>query len=400
MGRPLGTATARARLAGRLRVAPGLQALRYDVHVCLDACGRGAEEGAERENAPAMTTGADMRADIAADTGADTGAAVAGRGPRIALIDILKGVAILAMVVYHFAWDLSAFQLVAVDVTNDLAWRVFARGIAATFVFLVGINLVLANRGGLRPKPYVRRLALILGAALLVTVATWYLFGAGGFVFFGILHLIFVASLLAVPFLSAPAWVTLPVAAFFVFGARFLAGPAFDGWPWYWLGLSPNPPASFDFVPVFPWFGVALLGVAAGRLIVASPGLRLWRWQPRGVLWAALAWAGRWSLLIYLLHQVILYPAVSVVAPLVGPSEAALSRQFTAMSEMRCALGGFAAEPCRAFATCLADAFAGDPGFLSDYARGILGSEDAEHLADAEMACQVRFLLPPTDGAI
>jgi uncharacterized membrane protein len=316
------------------------------------------------------------------------------------VIDILKGVAIAAMVVYHFAWDLSAFQLVAVDVTNDLGWRIFARGIAASFVFLVGINLVLANRNGIRRAPYLRRLAVILGSALLVSVATWYLFGPNGFVFFGILHLIFVASVLAIPFLFAPIWVTIPVAAFFLVGARFLASPALDGWPWYWLGLSANPPASFDFVPVFPWFGVALLGVAAGRMIVASPGLGLWRWQPAGAPWAAVAWAGRWSLLIYLLHQVILYPVVGAVAPIIGPSDAALSRQFTALSEMRCAMGGFPAGPCQAFATCLADAFADDSGFLSDYARGSLTGEDVTRLADAELACQARFLLPPVEGAI
>jgi uncharacterized membrane protein len=322
------------------------------------------------------------------------------RGRRILVIDVAKGLAILAMVVYHFSWDLSAYQLIGADVSNDLGWRIFARSIAATFLFLVGVNLALANRGGVRPGPYARRLAIILGAALLVTVATWYLFGPNGFVFFGILHLIVVASLLAVPFLYAPAWVALPFAAFFLAGGHFLASPAFDGWGFYWLGLSTSLPASFDYVPVFPWFGVVLLGLFAGRLVVADPDRALWRWSPAGRAWRLLALAGRWSLLIYLVHQLILYPLVGWVAPLVGPSHAALMRQFIAQSETRCAVAGYPDEACQPFAQCLAEAFTGDAAFLKDYWHGRLSDDDARRFLDAEGVCQARFLIVPGEGAV
>ena len=127
----------------------------------------------------------------------------AGRTRRIAVIDVAKGCAILAMVVYHFAWDLSAYQLITANVTEELGWRIFARSIAAAFLLMVGVNLVLANRNGVRAAPYLRRLAVILAAALLVSLGTWWL-DPGTFVFFGILHLIFVASVLGLPFLRAP----------------------------------------------------------------------------------------------------------------------------------------------------------------------------------------------------
>ena len=185
------------------------------------------------------------------------------------------------MIVYHFAWDLSAYQLIAVDVTGDLGWRIFARTIAGTFLALVGINLVLAARNGFRPGPYFRRLAIILAAALLVTLGTWWLDPAT-FVFFGILHLIVVASVLALPFLRAPLWLILAAAVVFLAGPHFLTSPFFDAPAWYWLGLSPNPPPTVDYVPVFPWFGVVLLGVAAGRLILANPDVPLWRWPADG----------------------------------------------------------------------------------------------------------------------
>jgi uncharacterized membrane protein len=322
------------------------------------------------------------------------------RRPRLAAIDIAKGIAIVAMVAYHFSWDLSYHQLVAADVGRDLGWRLFARSIAGTFIFLVGVNLVMATRSGFRLRHYLRRLAILFAAALLVTGFTYYVFGAEGFVFFGILHLILVASVLALPFLWAPAWVALVAAVFLLAGVHFLAGPVFDGWPFYWLGLSLNPPVTYDYVPIFPWFGVALLGVFAGKLLVANPGLGLWRWQPAGWFWKTLTVFGRWSLVIYLLHQVILFPMVGWVAPLIGPNHTALMRQFMALSETRCAVAGYAAEPCAAFTACVSAELDSDYSFLLDYWRGSLSEEDNQRFGAVESDCLTRYLLPAPDGAI
>ena len=38
-------------------------------------------------------------------------------GPRrIDLVDVARGAALVAMVVYHFAWDLSFYRLIATDI--------------------------------------------------------------------------------------------------------------------------------------------------------------------------------------------------------------------------------------------------------------------------------------------
>ena len=65
---------------------------------------------------------------------------VASTGLRIALVDAARGVAILAMVVYHFTWDLSLQGLVRVNPTIDPAWMWFARLIAGSFLALVGVS--------------------------------------------------------------------------------------------------------------------------------------------------------------------------------------------------------------------------------------------------------------------
>ncbi|HEX2726006.1 MAG TPA: heparan-alpha-glucosaminide N-acetyltransferase domain-containing protein, partial [Beijerinckiaceae bacterium] len=140
---------------------------------------------------------------------ADPGAAT----PRWAAIDSARGVAVAAMIAYHFAWDLSFFRLIATDVVGHPAWQLFARAIAATFLMLVGAGLVLAHGKGLRRRSFLRRLAVVAAAALMITLATS-LAMPESYIFFGILHCIALTSVLALPFLRAPVAVALAAAAF------------------------------------------------------------------------------------------------------------------------------------------------------------------------------------------
>src|SRR3954454_3249220 len=75
-------------------------------------------------------------------------AASAASPRRLPWIDAARGIAIAAMVVYHFSWDLRHFGFIAVDVTEQPGWRLFARVIAGSFLALVGVGLVLATRRG------------------------------------------------------------------------------------------------------------------------------------------------------------------------------------------------------------------------------------------------------------
>jgi uncharacterized membrane protein len=275
-----------------------------------------------------------------------------GRGGRIAAMDIARGVAIVAMVVYHTAFDLSSFRLIATDVPSDLGWKIFARLIAGTFLFLVGVNLVLATRRGIVWPAYFRRLALIAGGAALVTLGTWW-FDPATFVFFGILHEIAAASVLALPFLRLPGLVVAAAAAFVLALPWFFSSPIFDWWPLWWLGLQTEPPVSVDYVPVFPWFGVVLAGVVGGRLVAAHRE-RLAAWRPAGVPAGWLARAGRWSLVIYLIHQPLIVGAISLAAPYVPPNEAIARSNFMGECRAACRTDRDAAT-CEAFCSCMFD---------------------------------------------
>jgi uncharacterized membrane protein len=223
------------------------------------------------------------------------------------------------MVIYHFAWDLWAFGLIATDVGQGFYWRLFAHSIASTFLLIVGISLVLATRRGIRWDSFLLRLAMVAGGALLVSLGTWFS-DPNTFVFFGILHLIAVASVLALPFVGLPLWLAAGVASAVITIGNGFASPLFSQ-PWLvWLGLGTEVPPTVDFYPVFPWFGAVLAGIVAGRLFMGSAlEARVARWLPNDALTRVLATAGRWSLVIYLAHQVILFGGVSLAASMLGP---------------------------------------------------------------------------------
>jgi uncharacterized membrane protein len=223
-------------------------------------------------------------------------------GGRIELVDLARGIALLAMFVYHFAYDLSYFRLIRVDVVTDPAWRAFARLIAGSFLVIVGFSLVLATQKGFDRGNYLRRVALIACAAVLVTSATWFAL-PDVFIFFGILHHIALASVLALPFLFLPT-VVIAITAVIVFALPFILGHNVFTQDWLsFLGFGPWP-LTADFVPVFPWFGCVLAGMVLARTALPkAPGSFWANWRATSAPAKVIVLGGRNSLFVYLVHQ-------------------------------------------------------------------------------------------------
>jgi uncharacterized membrane protein len=254
---------------------------------------------------------------------------VAGTG-RYEEIDAARGIGILMMILFHLLFDLSFFGVYPVNVATGF-WRYFAFATASLFLFVVGISLTISHAreeerlAGDQSQPfriavkYLKRGMGIFACGLLVTLATWFYLDEG-FVIFGILHLIGVSIMLAPLFFRFRRYNILTGAICIGIGIFFVAANITGPCWLLWLGILPASFASVDYTPLFPWFGIVLLGMGFGE-----------QWYPEGKrsfaepdlhasLTGPLALLGRHSLLIYLVHQpvILLLLQIFAGAPVLG----------------------------------------------------------------------------------
>jgi len=243
-----------------------------------------------------------------------------GRGveaKRIVALDLARALALLAMAIFHFAFDLEMFGFAAPGTVAQPFWRWLAYMTAGSFLFLVGVSLWLAHGRGIRWRGFWRRLGMIVAAALAITAATRVAM-PDAFIFFGILHCIAASSLLGLAVLRWPTALLMAIGATVIWLPQQIRFEALNAPLWWWTGLQATGLRSVDYLPLFPWFGPVLFGIATARLMTRA-GLweRLTHWQA-GPGMRALAWPGRHSLAVYLIHQPVLISLVWIAAQIRG----------------------------------------------------------------------------------
>ena len=297
---------------------------------------------------------------------------------RVDAIDCARGVALIGMAIYHLSWDLADFRLASPLLPFTPPMRLLSHSVASAFLALVGVSLALAHRNGLNLGAFWRRLAVIVGAAALVTAASL-VFAPGEGIFFGILHCIAVASLLAAPFVSAPPWASLAVGLAAIAIPVFVRSTLFDPPALLWLGLGEALPNTVDWRPLLPWAGVVFLGLGVARNPAVMARLTsAERWRAASKPSRAFCFAGRHSLAIYLAHQPILIGllfALTAWGPLAPKADA---DAFLASCEQACQAAGRDGATCENACRCVADA-----------AKGI-GAADQSGRLDAEQEAELR----------
>jgi uncharacterized membrane protein len=227
---------------------------------------------------------------------------------RIRAIDALRGAAICMMIVYHAAFDLNWFHIISADFNHDRFWLSFRDLIVGSFLLLVGVSLVLASRAAISPRQFWRRIALVGTCAMLVTLGSYVTFPKT-FISFGILHCIVVSSILGGPLVRFPR-AALVVGIVVIVGGVAIGLPLFD-LPWLnWVGLMTHKPATEDYVPLLPWFGVVLVGISIGWWLLERHLHDLRQMSRASPKW--LTWLGRHSLLVYMIHQPIMVGVLRV----------------------------------------------------------------------------------------
>ncbi|HOM14376.1 MAG TPA: heparan-alpha-glucosaminide N-acetyltransferase [Rubrivivax sp.] len=223
------------------------------------------------------------------------------RWPRL---DALRGAAIVWMALFHLAFDLNHFGWIAPrqNFYADPLWTWQRACIVSLFLWCAGLSLAVALHQGQSGRRFWRRWMQIAGCAVLVSLGSALMFPKS-WISFGVLHGIAVMLLLAR--LAAPlrGWLWL-LGALCIALPLGVQHPLFDSRWTNWVGLVTHKPVTEDFVPLLPWLGVLLFGVAAGQwLLRARPG---WLSGDLPAPARPLALLGRWPLSFYMLHQPVL----------------------------------------------------------------------------------------------
>jgi uncharacterized membrane protein len=210
---------------------------------------------------------------------------------RLIYLDTLRGMAVVWMIIFHTAYDLRMFGYLKLNFSEGF-WFAFPRVIAFTFLFCVGVSIHLAHSVNIR-WDLVRKRALKLGLGSIIVSVSTYIFFPEQWIFFGTLHCILTGSLLGGPFVKKRK---LALAVLII----ILVAQYILGYDIKWVSsLYPN--NSLDFIPIYPWFWVILLGIFSAPYLSRIRSLSLLKPRP------FLNYLGQNSLKIYLIHQPVIY---------------------------------------------------------------------------------------------
>ena len=230
-------------------------------------------------------------------------------GERFDRLDALRGAAIVWMAVFHFCFDLNHLGLFRPpqNFYADPFWTWQRSAIVSSFLFCAGLGQAVAVEAGQGWPRFWGRWVQVAGCALLVSAGSAFMFPQS-WISFGVLHGI--ALMLIVGRLAAPlgGWLW-PIGLVALLLPLGVAHPFFDTRLTNWVGLVTHKPVTEDYVPLLPWLGVMLWGLAAGGWLLARRRSVLAGPLPRAL--GPLALLGRWSLSFYMLHQPVLIGLLS-----------------------------------------------------------------------------------------
>lgn len=233
---------------------------------------------------------------------------------RVHLIDEVRGLAILLMVVYHTFYDLVMIFGLRIDAFFSTTVNLLVILFAGLFIFISGTACHYSRNN-------LKRGAVCFALGLVFTAGTA-LIMPEELILFGILHLLGCCMMLFP--LLAPLIRRIPplvgiMGSLLLFLLLFPVSDGFVGIPglfsiplpralydvqWlFWLGFPSPSFFSADYFPLLPWFFCFTAGTFFG-VLVKEKRLPNWVYSRHC---PPLAFIGRHTLIIYLLHQPIVY---------------------------------------------------------------------------------------------
>ncbi len=240
---------------------------------------------------------------------------------RYTLIDLLRGLAVIAMIIYHTMWDLVYVHSVELGNWGDrpLSRVIFQASIRWSFVLLSGFCFQMGKR-------HLKRGLTVLGGGAIITLVTMVVMGDYA-IHLGVLTFLGSAMLLTIPadklLRKIPGWIGFPVCLLLFLATEHIGigyvgrqwCPVYVPLEWYanyftaWLGLPSWTFSSADYVPMLPWLFAFWMGYFTYSVFKKHN----WLSTLSCISFKPLEWIGRNALLIYMLHQPIVYGVLYLI---------------------------------------------------------------------------------------
>lgn len=215
------------------------------------------------------------------------------KNSRIWEIDFFRGIAIMLMVIFHIVFDLSDLYNFPYAYDRGIFYFV-GKAAAILFMLIAGISCSFSRNN-------IKRGIKVFALAMAITLAT-YLFMRDLTIKFGILHFLGICMILY-PLLKKMNrnWLliggTLSIAA-----GNYMSKAVMPFDFLFPIGLTSSNFTSGDYYPIFPWIGMFMFGIVAGKILYSKKKSLFKSQAPDNPV----MFMGRHSLLIYIVHQPII----------------------------------------------------------------------------------------------
>ena len=239
---------------------------------------------------------------------------IKNNAPRYSLLDVLRGIAIISMVLYHTAWD------IVYIFNNNFSWfkgelgYIWQQSIGIAFIFISGFS------AGLSKRLYKRGFFLLICGGIITAVTL--IFMPENRIIFGILT--FLGSAMVITrllerffkktnsilgfFVSLLLFITFKnVKNGLIFGFR-LPRALYENYLTTYLGFPPYSFWSTDYYGIVPWIFLFFVGYFTFKFFKEH---RLLERLPK-IKCPPIEFIGRHSLIIYMAHQPLIYALLSL----------------------------------------------------------------------------------------
>ena len=257
------------------------------------------------------------------EQGSEVGLIVSNQRIRYAGIDYLRGIILISMILFHGSWDVVYLFGAEWDWFQSGFAYVWQQSICWSFILLSGFCWPLGRN-------IWKRGLIIFLAGVLVTVVTK-LFMPSGIIIFGVLTFIGSSMLLMIPLDKVLRHCPSVIGALFFFVLFILTRNVNYGClgfeKWNWMSLPENLYANWittylgfmepgfysaDYFSLIPWLFLFVTGYFLYGIFQKHNWMK-WFHVPSCSWFVWLEWLGKHSLIVYILHQPIVYGVLLIL---------------------------------------------------------------------------------------